>query len=160
MSKQLRFMVVTEDHAQLLQFAEQKGFRAVPVAIESDTIAIPERPTEVKAPTNVDFFYLLPHEFSAAEAFYNELPADPHLSKLIPWSSPVIEVSPAVATDKPMEGRIYICTDPSDPRYDKAMKAYDILARFLKKWPKSRDGRFHIGPRVAPMMRDSEEHTA
>jgi hypothetical protein len=161
MSKQLRFFVVKEDIDQFLQFAEQNGFRGVPEVIESETIPDAQRPTDVDVPPNADFFYLLPHQFAAVEAFYKELPYEPEFSKLIARTSPVIEVSPVeVARDKPKEGRIYICQDSSDPRFDTAMKAYELLAAFLKKWPKSSDGRFHIGPKAALLMRDRQERPA
>lgn len=161
MSKQLRFFVVKDDLDQFLQFAEQNGFRGVPEVIESETIPIAQCPTNVKVQPNAEFFYLLPHQFAAVEAFYKELPYEAGFSKLIARSSPVIEVSPVVvATDKPTEGRIYICQDSDDPRFDTAMKAYETLAGFLRKWPKSSDGRFHIGPQATPLMRDRQPRTA
>jgi hypothetical protein len=161
MSKQLRYFVVKEDIDQFLQFAEQNGFRRVPEVIESETIPVAQRPTDVDVQPSSHFFYLLPHQFAAAEAFYKELPYEAGFSKLIARTSPVIEVSPVeVANDKPKEGRIYICQDSSDPRFNMAMKAYELLAGFLKNWPKSSDGRYHIGPKAAPLMRDRQERPA
>jgi hypothetical protein len=157
MSKQVRFLVVRDDLMQFLAFAEEQGFRALPVVIESDTIPDERRPTNAAFEHNYDFFYLLPSDFAVVEAFYDELPNYPGLSRLLDETSPVIEVSPAIAPrDLPAEGRIYIDPDSQDPRGPAAMRSFDVLARFLKKWPKSSDGRFHVGPHAAIIIRTQQ----
>lgn len=161
MSKQLRFLVVKEDMNQFLRFAEQNGFRGVPEVMETGAVLVAQPPTEVDIQPHTDFFYLLPQQFTAAEAFYQDLPFEAGFSKLIARTSPVIEVSPVVCSnDLPKEGRIYICQDSSDSRFDIAMKAYAKLAAFLNKWPKTHDGLLQIGPKAASLMRDRQERPA
>lgn len=153
MSKQLQILVVREDLDQFLAFAEDRGFRALPVVVESDAIPEAQPPTTAKFDGDCDFFYLLPKGFAVVEAFYVNLPFEHGLSKLAAGTSPVIEVTPAKATrNRPVEGRIYVDWDSQDPRAGKTLKAYQELAQFLQKWRKSSDGSY-VGPHAETILK-------
>jgi hypothetical protein len=158
MSRQVQFIVRKEDHIELLQFAAGQGFQAIPQIIEADTVPIAQCPTTFSSSrSDLSYFYLLPHEFSVAEAFYKELPYKPEYSKLLADTSPVIEISPmTILSNESKRGRIYFCEEKDDPRYAGALKAFNSLARFIKKWPLLKTGRIHIGPKASEQFRPDE----
>ena len=95
MGRQVRYFVDDVDHSALLRFAEVKGFHALPQIVESsiidsDTFPALQLPTQYVAAAGAvtrrlpkeAYFYLLPKEFAAVEAFYKEMPSSPRLAKL------------------------------------------------------------------------------
>jgi hypothetical protein len=158
--RQTRFFIDKHDRYELLCFAERRGFRTVPQIIKSDTVPEAQPPTAFRTDAeseDASFFYLLPKGFSAVEAFYQKLPHEPGLSKLLARTSPVIEFSLLEMTsDQPTEGRIYFCDAPDDPRFDRALRAYNTLARYIRKWPRTSDGAFHVGPHIAESCRNGD----
>ena len=147
MSKQIRFFATQHDLHLFLDFAEGEGFFVLPEIYESDEIPKPILPTQFEMKENDYFFYLMHKVFSAVEAFYTDLPDQSGLAKLMARASPAIEVSPSSLDNNRLEeGRIYFDCDSSDPRYEKALGTYKTLEQFLRKWTRTPDKKFVVGP--------------
>ncbi|MBL8819470.1 MAG: hypothetical protein JNL58_25785 [Planctomyces sp.] len=146
MGKQVVFFADDVDLNDLLAFAEQKGFRAIP-----DLIQTGEEPDGV-LPTAIDAihkkcFHLLPESVSPAEAFYGEVGDEPTISRLMKNVSPVIEVRPSQWDGNRLsEGRIHFNMDSHVSHFEQGEKAYEQLARFLRKWKQTTPYRFYVGP--------------
>jgi len=157
MSKQVRFFVTKDDIAALLSVADQLGCRAIAEVIPTDSTPSVESPTKVThdSESEAAFFYLLPSEFAVVEAFYQELEFEPGRSKLLARTSPVIEVSPgSVGGSKPIEGRIYLAQDDSDPRYSTTLDYFDRLRNWIREnWTKTDDGKFFLGEETTRLCR-------
>jgi len=148
MALQTEFVSAGEDYSQLLDFVEEVGFGAIPQIVPADLVPEPVSPRRYDATTNERFFYLLPTELSAVEAMYVELPADPTRSRLVPRSSPVVEFGRSRQDgDRVFVARIYLGTDPNDPRFEVVRKKYQRLARHLRSWEAILDPtKIYVGP--------------
>lgn len=115
-----------------------------------DEIAPAVSPTEFEL-NEQHFFYLLPPELTSAEAFYNELARKPQVGKLNSRASPVIQLCPPEKCETTLgSGRIYFRTDKDHPLYPIALRAYNRLARYIRKWNFKTDRHdLYVGPHTA-----------
>jgi|SRR5215207_902196 len=156
MGQQVGFYAIGKDHTELLRFAENIDLLVIPELIRTDTEVEPVRPTQFQVPNGKAFFYLLPSAFDITEVFYGELPDNPTRSKLISYASPVIQFKPCHhdSDGRVFDGRMYLNTDPSDPRYSVVHEKYKDLARSIRRWAKTDQFGFYVGPYTAELAQD------
>ncbi len=156
MGQQVGFYAIDKDYDAFIQFIRESGFLGVPEIIPSDSLS-QGLPLEKLAYADRPFFYLIPEEVSAAEAFYKELSDDPHSSKLLVHVSPVIELQPCKRQgDAIYDGRIYIGLGKEDRYYDLLLKKYRKLARYVRKWDRTDQFSFCVGPHTAEMAKEGQ----
>jgi hypothetical protein len=149
MGRQVGFFLDECDYQNLLDFVEQAGFMALPELVSTGMRPSAVKPTEYKLTeqTGRYFFYLLPKGFTLDDVTYGPCTDILDLSKLVADESPVIELTPCQrAGDRLKRGRIYFCLPVHDPRYDAALKAYNLVQRHMRKWKKVDRYKVHLGP--------------
>jgi hypothetical protein len=152
MGRQVGLFADDIDLHDLLAFAENAGFLALPDRIETDDLPQGIEPTqyEMTEETGTECFYLLPPGVSKAEAFYHELSNGDPISILGMTVSPVTEFRPSQREgNKLSDGRIYFNMDRHVTHFEQGKKGYERLARYVRKWQKTRQYRFHVGPHTA-----------
>lgn len=150
MGKQVGFFADDVDFNELLAFAEQKGFCALPDLVETGDEPDGVLPTAVIDAAYKNCFHLLPMSISPAEAFYREVGDEPCVSRLMKNVSPVTEVrSSHCEGDRLSDGRIHFNMDSHVSHFEQGKKGYEQLARFIRKWKKTTQYRFYVGPHTA-----------
>jgi hypothetical protein len=164
MGQQIGFYAIEEDYISLLQFAQEIGLRAIPELVSTDADGDAEAVEKIQTidfhiPEGQTFFYLLPDSFATVEAFYEQLPSEPWLAKLMPYNSPVIEFTPcSYEGNKVYDGRFFFGTERDDPRYPVVQKMYNRLVRYVRKWARAGQTRFYVGPHTAELARNNRIH--
>lgn len=151
MGKQVGFFADGADFHDLLVFAEQCGFRAFPNLIETDDEPEGVAPTEfqMSEKTGMTHFHLIPSGVSAAEVLYDETD-DARVSRVMKHVSPVTEIRPSQREgNKLSDGRIHFNMASDVSHFRQGNKGYERLARHVRKWQKTRQYRFHVGPHTA-----------
>jgi hypothetical protein len=152
MGKQVGFFADETDLGELLSFAEECGFLALPDLIRTNDEPEGMPPTEFRLPDELgsSCMHLLPPGISAAEAFYGEVGDDPSVSRLMKNVSPVTEVRPSQHDGNSLtDGRIHFNMESHVTHHEQGEKAYERLARYIRKWKMTSQYRFHVGPRTA-----------
>jgi len=141
MSRYINFYADEGDYAPLLDFARESGLSAIPRVVDTDVY---DR-KELKSIAPIDFscneidpvFYLIHDKISIAEVFYKPIKMDPDHSFLMAHVSPVIECAPCRREENRLfHSRLYIDAPKDDPWSERIYKAYDLLAKFIRKWPR------------------------
>jgi hypothetical protein len=157
MGKQVGFYAASDDFRDLLQRSEETGLLAIPEIIPADTTVEPVKPTEFRLPADQEFFYLFPGEFGIGDAIYEEMESEAGSARLMSAVSPVIEVTPCKQTDNRLyNGRIYLGIEPDDELYPTAERSFNKLARSIRRWPKTDQFGFFVGPRTADQAKRKE----
>lgn len=144
---QIGFYAFEDDYANLIQYIQDSGLLAIPEIISTDSDVHPIEPAQFILPEEQNFFYLIPDSISPAEAFYDELPDDPLESKLIVYTSTVIELVPCLQKNNLLyNGRLYLGLDENDRYYSIVSKKYNRLARYIRQWSKTDRFDFYVGP--------------
>ena len=154
MGRQVGFFADDEDYRALLDWASRLQLRALPEVVRAGTIPTMESLAEFDLQQQVghqSYFYLLSAEATTDDVLYERVGSSPELLKLCSRESPVIELVPCELKGITLiPGRIYLDnTTRNDPKFDVVRKAYDSLARQIKKWVKASKYRYYIGPHTA-----------
>jgi hypothetical protein len=154
MSKQIVFYAVGEDHDFLLGHAQTIGLLALPELAPSGARAEPSPISEFRPEAGQTFFYLLPSAVAPVEVWYREVPGRPSLSKLDDYVSPVIELAPSPRRDGDVyDGRLYLGMGEDQHLFSTASKKFDQLVRPIRRWPRTTEFNFHVGPHTAELAR-------
>jgi hypothetical protein len=158
MGSQVSFAAIEGDERELRDHLIQIGFHVVPETIQTDSVPPLSQVSDYFLRAKGEFFYLLPAEFNAVEAFYREIGSDPSRSKLMPMSSPAIEFAFCRREgSKVFVSRVHLGTDKTDSRYARVRIKLDKIFRFIKKWPVINNPRpIYVGPYTFECLREGK----
>jgi hypothetical protein len=155
MGLQIGFYAIEKDHDTLLQLAEEKGLVALPELIPVNAKPKAYAPTEFKLPDGQSRFYLLASDIQVDDSFYGRTQYDPSQAVLLNRTVPIIEFTPSTRKKDEVEpGRLYIAMEKDDRYYSIVRKKYDLLAREVRKWARTDQFRFYVGPHTAELTKD------
>ena len=157
MGKQIVFYAIGQDYRDLLNFLQNNGLKVLPEIIHTDTEIQSVLPDQFWISDSQEFFYLLPDTLSDVEALYVEMAINPSLSKLNPYASPVIELTPCKSKNNQVyDGRFYLELDPNDRFYSVILKKYNKVARYIRKWKKTDQFGFYVAPHTAELAKEGK----
>jgi|GEM_PF-1657626 len=152
MGTQIGFYAIEKDHATLLELADRVGFVALPELIPNESKPRATRPTLFELPGEHGRFYLLPDDLALVEAFYGQTHYDPSQAALLSQTSPVIEFSLSTRKgDEVYPGRLYLGLARDATLYPIVRKKFDSLVREVRKWAKTGQFNFYVGPYTAEL---------
>lgn len=150
MGKQVVFFANYQDTKELLSFCEQEGLVGIFAVIPTDQITQTFLPTQLIEYLKTDFVYLMPNEINPVEALYEEFHEDATQSGIDYSNSPVFEFTPSRIEDQLIfDGRIYFDLNPEDQFYTIINKKFNKIASYIKKWEKTDQFGFYVGPETA-----------
>lgn len=150
MGKQVVFYANNHDTKELLSFCELEGLVGIFAVIPTDQIAQTFLPTQLIEYLKTDLVYLMPKEINPVEALYEEFHDDATQSGIDYTNSPVFEFTPSrLEAQLIFDGRIYFDLNPEDQFYAKTHKKYNKIASYIKKWKKTDQFGFYVGPDTA-----------
>lgn len=134
------------DFGSFLRFAETKGFLAYPRHVQSGETPIGALPTAFASAAKETLWYL-PDSVSPSSLLYESVRYDEKLLALNMFKSPAIEVRPcATEIGTISHGRIFYYMNSQGDLSEKGEKAYQQLARFIRKWKRTNPYGFYAGP--------------
>jgi hypothetical protein len=149
---QVGFFADRKDFGDLLAVAQEIGLLVVPRCIERGTRPAAISPSELRGTDAI--FGLFVGGTTTKHLVYEELPKPERESMLISRNSPVIEVMKCMTKRGSIaNGRIYFNTSKHVAHYEEIRKAYERLARHIRKWDKTARYRFYVGPHTTMEVR-------
>lgn len=159
MSKQIGFYAVEEDHQFLLKLAEQADLCAIPKKSLVNTTVIPVSPTQFQVLDEEDSFYLLPKALTIGDVLYSPMPTTPSYQILLARVSPVIQFNIcSKQNNKVYNGRFYLNLEQNDANYSLLEEKYKSLERQIRKWARTDQFRFYVGPQTIKLVLTGEVH--
>lgn len=150
MAKQINFYALEKDHCSIRGMAQEAGLVALPRVVPTTEIELAApatfSPLTFQLEPGEKYFYLIPQSVAVCEVFYQVMKSQPAKSWLMANVSPVIELSPSYRQgERVHHGRLYIDAPQHDPWSGDVYRAYETLARRIRRWQKvSRS--LYIGP--------------
>jgi hypothetical protein len=153
MGRQTGFFTLPEDDRILLGICQQRGMRAVPAIIPTDTPIEPIPPLAFKQYPGIEMFFLIPAKAPLEAAVY-ERTEDPSKSVLMPHKSAVLQfVACRREGGAIADGRIYFDTRRPNRWFEDVRRDFESLSRKIKTWPSTGKFRFYVGPGAAESVR-------
>jgi hypothetical protein len=159
MGQQVGLFALDGDHEDLQQQFESLGLAALPPSTSEDRLPehVPPRAYRANHPA-WHFYYLVPLPAVGPNIRYVRMAVSPPTWRMAADRSPVIEFQPStISAQRVQGGRIYINCKRDVVGCDLAARAYDSLARRVRRWPRTQGGgRFYVGPQTASRARAGE----
>lgn len=158
MGKQVGFFANDKDYSELMKEAQAMGLVATTEITQIEDGPSVSTPTEFRLPEGNSFFYLFPESISPDELAFIPLREDPSLLKIDVREAPVIQinVSPIDGDKIGPPGRVYMGLKTSSEHYNTVSKLYNRLARRVKKWAKTAEFVFHVGPDTEQLVKEGK----
>jgi hypothetical protein len=158
--KQVNFYVIEKEYVTLLRFIQDLGLLALPRVVSTELYDLGQieavSPSQFQLEIGEGMFYLVPQDIPVVEVFYKQMRRDPSRSFLLPHVSPVIEFGPCRREGKKLyHNRLYIDAPRDDPWSSLVYKAYDKLARHIRKWPKVGKSAY-VGPATFDLAKNEQ----
>jgi len=160
MAQQVNFYALEDDHGSILRMAQDVGLLALPRVVSTELYELAQvkavSPRKSRLTHGETYFYLIPDSIAVVEAFYEPMESEPEKSCLMAHVSPVIELAPSYRLqDRVHHGRLYIDAPTLDPWSPEVYRAYEKLARRIRKGPKV-SRYLYVGPKTMRLAKSGQ----